>query len=101
MRRALTLETIGGALLLSSCATISISGEAQLAPKSAVCRKVNQKQIWFLFGLFPIGDNSTDDIIPKGKKVKIETKFTLTDFAIEFLPSGFLVSRTAEAYVCE
>ena len=101
MRRALTLGAIGGALLLSSCATISISGEAQLAPKSAVCRKVNQKQIWFLFGLFPIGDNSTDDIIPKGKKVKIETKFTLTDFAIEFLTSGFLMSRKAEVYVCE
>ncbi len=101
MKRFVILGTIGGALMFSSCATISISGEAQLAPKSAVCRKVNQKQIWFLLGLFPLGDNSTDDIIPKGKKVRVETKFTLTDFAIEFLTSGFLTSRTAEVYVCE
>ncbi len=101
MKRALTLGAIGGALLLSSCATISISGEAQLVPKASVCTKVAQKQFFFLLGLFPIGDNSTDDVIPKGKKVKVETKFTFTDFAIDFLTSGFLMSRTAEIYVCE
>ena len=101
MKRFVILGTIGGALMFSSCATISISGEAQLAPRSAICRKVNQKQFWFLFGLFPLGDNSTDNVIPKGKKVKVETKYTIADFAITWLTSGFITSRTAEVYVCE
>ncbi|MDI7262111.1 MAG: hypothetical protein QME90_19625 [Thermodesulfobacteriota bacterium] len=53
---------------------------------------VAQKRCWYaLYGLIPLGDNSTDSIIPAtAKKVRVETKYKLSDALINLFT--FLVS---------
>ncbi len=97
---------IGGAILSSSCATVRVSGDARLAPSTAICTKVNEKRYFYvLYGLVPLGNTSTDEIIPKGRRVRVEVKYTVLDVIIGMLANMFipttLTSKTAEVYVCE
>ncbi len=100
------LSAILGVLSLTSCATVRVSGDAELAPSTAICRQVTEKRYFYLlFGLVPLGNTSTDEIIPKGKKVRVEVKYTVIDFLIGLLGNGCipttLMSKTAEVYICE
>jgi hypothetical protein len=104
--RFLIAGIIGGALLTSSCATVRVSGDARLAPSTAICSKVTEKRYFYiLYGLVPLGNTSTDEIIPKGRKVRVEVKYTVMDVIIGALANMFipttLTSKTAEVYVCE
>lgn len=107
MKRALFLGIFGlMALFLSNCSTIVVEGDAQLAKPTDICQKVAEKRyVYFLYGLVPIGDNSTASIIPPGKKVRVETKYTVIDVLIGVLANSFIPTtiqtKTAEVYVCE
>ena len=84
---------------VAGCFTIRIGGKAELAPSTEEGTKIAHKRCWYaLWGLAPIGDNSTDPIIPAtAKKVRVETKFTFPDFLINIF-TGIV---TIETYTVE
>jgi len=71
-------------MCVAGCYTIKIGGKAELAPSTEEGTKIAGKRCWYaLWGLVPIGDNSTDSLIPAtAKKVRVETKYQVTDFLI-------------------
>ena len=77
---------------LAGCFTIKIGGKAQLASTNEEGTLVAKKRCWYaLWGLVPIGDNSTDNVIPpQADKVRLETKYTVPDALINMFT--FLVS---------
>jgi hypothetical protein len=74
---------------IAGCYTIRIGGKAELAPSTEEGTKIAHKRCWYiLYGLVPISDNSTDPIIPETvRKVRVETKYKVSDFVINFFTS--------------
>ena len=74
---------------IAGCYTIRIGGKSELAPSTEEGTKIAHKRCWYiLYGLVPISDNSTDPIIPETvKKVRVETKYKVSDFVINFFTS--------------
>jgi len=77
------------AVSIAGCYTIRVGGKAELAPSTEEGTKIAHKRCWYaLWGLVPISDNSTDSIIPASvKKVRVETKYKISDFLINFFTS--------------
>jgi len=71
-------------MIVAGCFTIKVGGKAELAPSTEEGTKIAERRCWYvLWGLVPIGDNSTDSLIPAtAKKVRLETKYKVTDFLI-------------------
>ena len=69
---------------LAGCFTIKIGGKAQLASSDEAGTLVAQKRCWYaLYGLIPLGDNSTDPVMPPtANQVRVETKITVLDALI-------------------
>jgi len=84
---------------VAGCFTIRVGGKAELAPSTEEGTKIAHKRCWYaLWGLVPIGDNSTDSIIPETvKKARVETKYTVPDFLINIFT--FIV--TIETFTVE
>ena len=84
---------------VAGCFTIRIGGKAELAPSTEEGMKIAHKRCWYaLWGLVPIGDNSTDPLIPESaKKVRMETKYTVPDFLINI----FTFILTIETFTVE
>ncbi|HUL22571.1 MAG TPA: hypothetical protein VLZ10_14040 [Thermodesulfobacteriota bacterium] len=84
---------------VAGCFTIRIGGKAELAPSSEEGTKIAHKRCWYaLWGLVPIGDNSTDSLIPEtARKVRVETKYTVPDFLINI----FTILLTIETFTVE
>jgi hypothetical protein len=84
------------------CFTIRVGGKAELAPSSVEGTKIAQKRFWYaLWGLVPLGDNSTDRLIPENaKKVRVETKYTVPDFLINMF-TGLVTIETFTAEIYE
>ena len=72
------------AMSVAGCFTIRVGGKAELAPSTEEGTKIAHKRCWYvLWGLVPIGDNSTDSLIPETvKKVRVETKYAFSDALI-------------------
>jgi len=87
------------AISVAACFTIRVGGKADLAPSSEEGTKIAHKRCWYaLWGLVPIGDNSTDSLIPETvKKVRVETKYTVPDFLINI----FTIILTIETFTVE
>jgi len=84
------------------CFTIRVGGKAELAPSTEEGTKVAQKRCWYvLWGLVPLGDNSTDSVIPaSAKKVRVETKYTVVDFLINIF-TGLVTIETFSVEIYE
>jgi len=84
---------------VAGCFTIKIGGKGELALSTEEGTKIAQKRCWYaLWGLVPIGDNSTDSLIPGTvKKVRVETKYTIVDALINIFT--FIV--TIETFTVE
>lgn len=84
------------------CFTIRIGGKAELAPSTEVGAKIAGKRCWYaLWGLVPIGDNSTDSLIPAtAKKVRVETKYNVSDFLINIF-TGLVTIETITVEIYE
>jgi hypothetical protein len=84
---------------VAGCFTIRVGGKAELAPSTEEGTKIAHKRCWYaLWGLVPIGDNSTDSLIPESaKKVRMETKYTVPDFLINI----FTIILTIETFTVE
>jgi hypothetical protein len=84
---------------VAGCFTIRVGGKGELAPSTEEGTKIAQKRCWYaLWGLVPIGDNSTDSLIPGTvKKVRVETKYTIVDALINIFT--FIV--TIETFTVE
>ncbi len=89
---AVTMSLVG-------CFTIRVGGKGELAPSTEEGTKIAHKRCWYaLWGLVPIGDNSTDSLIPESaKKVRLETKYTVPDFLINI----FTILLTIETFTVE
>ena len=89
---AVTMSLVG-------CFTIRVGGKGELAPSTEEGTKLAHKRCWYaLWGLVPIGDNSTDSLIPESaKKVRLETKYTVPDFLINI----FTILLTIETFSVE
>jgi hypothetical protein len=84
---------------MAGCFTIRIGGKAELAASTEEGTKIAGKRCWYaLWGLVPIGDNSTDSLIPGTvKKVRVETKYKVSDFLINI----FTMLVTIETFSVE
>ncbi len=84
---------------VAGCFTIRVGGKAELAPSTEEGTKIAHKRCWYaLWGMLPIGDNSTDSIIPETvKKVRVETKYTVSDCLINI----FTFILTIETFTVE
>ena len=84
---------------VAGCFTIRVGGKAELALSTEEGTKIAHKRCWYaLWGLVPIGENSTDSLIPETvKKVRVETKYTVTDFLINI----FTFILTIETFTVE
>lgn len=87
---------------VAGCYTIRIGGKAELAPSTEEGTKIAQKRCWYaLWGLVPIGDNSTDPLIPGTvKKVRVETKYNISDFLINIF-TGLVTIETFSVEIYE
>ncbi len=86
---------------LGGCFTIRVGGKGELATSTEAGTKIAQKRFWYaLWGLVPLGDNSTDPLIPENvKKVRVETKYTVPDFLINIFTGLVSIETfTAEIY---
>ena len=86
---------------VAGCFTIRVGGKAELAPSTEEGTKIAHKRCWYaLWGLVPVGDNSTDSLIPETvKKVRVETKYTVSDFLINIFTFIFTIETfTVEIY---
>jgi len=81
------------------CFTIRVGGKGELAPSTEKGTKIAEKRIWYaLWGLVPLGDNSTDSLIPEtAKKVRVETKYTFVDALINI----FTIILSVETFKVE
>ena len=72
------------AMSLAGCFTIRVGGKGELASSIEEGMKIAKKRCWYaVWGLVPISDNTTDSLIPGTvKKVRIETKYTVSDVLI-------------------
>ncbi len=93
--------------IFTSCSTIRVEGDAKLIQPSNeyICKKVAEKRAYYLlWGLIPISNNSTSDIVPKGKNVRVETKYKgmdiLIGIAANILIPTTISSMSAEVYTC-
>ncbi len=99
--------------MISACGTITVTtppgSRVVIADKGqsgiAGCTLYSQKRyMYLLWGLVPLGDNTTTTIMPKKGKVVVETKTTLIDGLLNILANGFLPTtlyfNTAEVYKC-
>jgi predicted small secreted protein len=89
-------------MILAACFTIRVGGKAELAPSTEEGTKIAQKRCWYaVWGLVPLGDNSTDPLIPGTvKKVRVETKYTVPDFLINIF-TGLVTIETFTVEIYE
>ncbi len=87
---------------LVGCFTIKVGGKAELALSTEEGTKIAQKRCWYaLYGLIPIGDNSTDSLIPATvKRVRVETKYKVSDFLINIF-TGLVTIETFSVEIYE
>ena len=89
-------------MCVAGCFTIKVGGRAELAPGTEEGTKIAGKRCWYaLWGLVPIGDNSTDSLIPAtAKKVRVETKYQISDFFINIF-TGLVTIETFSVEIYE
>ncbi len=101
-RKIITLSLLVVLMMsFSGCYTIKVGGKAQLAPSDQAGTLVAEKRYWYaLFGLIPLGNNSTDNYIPAtATKVRVETKHSFIDFVINLFTGVVTIyTMTAEIY---
>jgi hypothetical protein len=83
------------------CATINVTGNnAKLVQSGKEGTKIAEKRVWYaLWGLVPISNNTTDDVVPANSTVRVETKITPLDFLISIFTGLVTINcNTAEVY---
>jgi len=87
---------------IAGCFTIKVGGKAELGPSTEEGTKIAEKRCWYaLWGLVPISDISTDSLIPGTvKKVRVETKYKVTDFLINIF-TGIVTIETFSIEIYE
>ncbi len=103
--KRIVLAAVLASIVLSvfGCATVMISappssnvkllGEIEPAPS-----KVTIKNWYFLFGLVPISNNATSDVIAKYqfKDVRVKTYMGPVDWIISYLTYGIIYTNTVD-----
>ncbi len=104
MKRVLLTVALAAIMLSAlSCATVLVtappgSNVKLLEEISPAPSRIQYKNWYFLFGLVPITDNSTADIIAKHqfKEVRVKTYQGVLDFVISYVTSGIIWTNTVE-----
>jgi len=102
------------ALFSLSCATVNVTTPpgsnvriaAKGTPGPVGCMLYGEKRnMYLLWGLVPIGDNSTQTIMPKSGKVVVQTQMTFIDWALSTLANAILPTtlyfNSAKVYKCD
>ncbi len=101
---ALALALMG----LVGCATVKVEAPQPVKLASInehTVPKASKKVFYLLWGLVPITDNSTSDLVApytsgeKEIRVKITAKYDFVDWVISFLTLGILSSQTVSVEV--
>ena len=104
MKRIL-LTVVLAAIMLSalSCATVMVTAPpssdvrllAEIAPAPS---KITYKNWYFLWGLVPLSNNNTADVIAKHqfKEVRVKTYTGIIDWIISYVTSGIVWTNTVE-----
>jgi len=100
------------AFSLLGCATVNVTAppgaQVRVAPKGSAgvagCTLYGSKRnIYLLWGLLPLGDNSTQTIMPQSGEVVVQTEATFLDGVLgvvaNLLPTT-LYFNTAKVYLC-
>ena len=94
--------------LLAGCATVKVEAPepVQLAHINEHTVPKTSKKVWYLFwGLVPISDNSTADLVQaatggdKDVRVKITAQYGVMDCLVSLLTLGILSSQTVTVEV--
>ena len=99
---AITLALLGA----TGCATVKVEAPqpVKLASITENARPYRSKKVWYLFwGLVPISNNSTADLMPtesgKEVRVKVEAQYGIIDYLVSLVTLGILSSQTVTTYV--
>ena len=94
-----------------SCATVNVTtppgSNVRIAAKGTPgpigCMQYREKRMMYvLWGLVPIGDNSTQTIMPKSGKVVVQTEYTIIDGLLNIVGNYFTLHfKTAKVYKCD
>jgi hypothetical protein len=104
MKRVLPIVVLAAIMLSAlNCATVLVTAPPgsnvklleEIAPAPS---KIMYKNWYFLFGLVPISDNSTADVIAKHqfKEVRVKTYQGPVDWLISYVTSGIIWTNTVE-----
>lgn len=98
-------------IFISACATVNVTAppgsNVQIATKGAAgpggCMMHTQKRfIYVLWGLIPLGDNSTSTLVPQSGQVVVQTQYTFVDLLLNAIGGYFsLHFKTATVYECK
>jgi hypothetical protein len=104
MRRVLPIVVLAAIMLSAlNCATVLVTAPPgsdvklleEIAPAPS---RLEYKNWYFLYGLVPISDNSTADIIAKHqfKDVRVKTYQGVVDWLISYVTAGLIWTNTVE-----
>ena len=102
---------VAGVVALSAlgCATVNVTAppgaQVRVAARGvagvAGCTLYGTKRhIYILWGLVPLGDNSTQSIMPKTGEVVVQTEYTPLDVVFNAIAPFTLVFKSSKVYVC-
>lgn len=96
MKKVIGVVLVGAILL--GCATVKINAPAgesvTLISETETTTFKTTKRVWYvLWGLVPITNNSTDEMIKQYnlKKVRVTTQFDIVDYLIAFFLGGLTI----------
>jgi len=88
-------------LLFTSCVSIKFVAPPNqniqlLSETQSTSFKVTKRAVFLIYGLIPIANTSTDDMLAKYdlKNVKVTTEFDIIDFIISGITSGLVVTKS-------
>lgn len=92
MKKILLIATISTSLLFSSCMTTqTVVGEYR-AQTGRIQTYDKAKQVWFFYGLIPLGTAQADT--PQDGNCKITTTLTFGDLLISAITAGLINTYT-------
>ncbi|URA10482.1 hypothetical protein [Thermospira aquatica] len=98
MKRLIALVVLV-VFVVSGCGKVIVrapEGKKILISSQSITSPDQQKMVWYvLWGLVPLGDNSTAPLLaayPDGSEVAISTEYSIIDFFISMLLGQFSIS---------
>ncbi|MBS4015628.1 MAG: hypothetical protein KGZ86_04250 [Candidatus Latescibacteria bacterium] len=99
--KKLILVTLLACLVFAGCMTVKVVAPpgqdiTLLTEAEATSFKMTKRAIFLLYGLIPISNNTTDDMLAKYnlENVRVTTEFDIIDWLISGVTSGLVVTKS-------